>query len=98
MMGNPKGESDRRSVPPVFDRRPMLEFQGSRVTSDAGLLGYRELDETLARSGRAMGGDNAQGETGEDRRSARQPVEAGWNPSLPAESPTKRALAGASGR
>ncbi len=32
------------------------------------------------------------------RRSARQPVKAGWNPSLPAESPTKRALAGVSGR
>jgi hypothetical protein len=47
LQGNPMGEACKDALRFDFDRRMKLEFHGTKVTSDAGLLAYRELDETL---------------------------------------------------
>jgi len=41
------GESKQEALRVDFDGQIRLEFHGAKVTSDAGLLVYRELDEAL---------------------------------------------------
>jgi hypothetical protein len=47
MRENPTGEAQKGSLKLNFDGHLRLEFRGARVTTDAGLLAVRELDEAL---------------------------------------------------
>ena len=68
-MANPAGESNDEVLKLDFDRRLMLQFRGSVVTSDAGLLAYRELDDALGLS--TMAGETlADARTGRNGRHA----------------------------
>src|SRR6266851_2709422 len=66
-MVDPTGEPKNEALRLDFDRRVMLRFQGSVITSDSGLLAYRELDHVLALT--TSGGERlAEARTGKNRR------------------------------
>jgi hypothetical protein len=67
-MADLAGEADRGALRLDFDRRLMLQFRGgAAITSDAGLLAYRELDDALVLTDTAAG-ELADGRTGKNGR------------------------------
>ena len=79
-MAHPTGESNDGVLKLDFERRLMVQFCGSVVTSDAGLLAYRELDDALGLTAMASEtladartGKNGQHEVGLFRQSVFRP-------------------------
>jgi hypothetical protein len=79
-MANPAGESNDGALKLDFDHRLMLQFCGSVVTSDAGLLAYRELDDVLGLSA-AAGETLADTRTGKNGTVAMSPFKWPRSPS-----------------
>jgi hypothetical protein len=63
------GDCQTEPLRPQFDRLLRLEFHGANVTSDVGLLAYRELDDALQLTDAAADGlqDTRTGRSGPGR-------------------------------
>lgn len=57
-MDHPEGAGETGVGRLGFDRRVPLEFRGTQLSSDGGLLVMRELDDVLAMSDLASGALN----------------------------------------
>jgi hypothetical protein len=57
-MDHPEGADFERGNWVDFDRRVRLEFRGTQLSSDGGLLVMRELDDVLGLSDLASGARN----------------------------------------
>jgi hypothetical protein len=44
-MTHDAGEAGKRSIRPDFNRSVMIDFKGAKITSDAGVIMLREVDE-----------------------------------------------------
>jgi hypothetical protein len=52
------GESGKDAIRVGFDGSLKLEFHGSKITSDAGLIPYRDLERALLREGNVSSADD----------------------------------------
>src|SRR5271167_3402840 len=68
-MADPTGESTGAALKFDFDRRLRLRFRGAVITSDAGLVAYRELDDAVGSTG-TVGDVLADAWTGKNGRHA----------------------------
>jgi len=68
-VANATGEAESRPVRLEFDRSVKVEFRGSAISSDGGLLLHRELDDALGLSDMATAliGDPRTGRNGRHR-------------------------------
>jgi hypothetical protein len=66
-MEHPAGESHNGALRVDFDLRLKLEFHGSRITSNAWLIAYRELDDAFGLTDLA-GGVLSDGRRGKNTR------------------------------